>query len=78
MVLLIALLIPICGSRYNIITCYVLYNCILYIHVSNLGREAPRSRQWQATPVFLPEKFHEQRSLAGCSVWDGKELETTE
>ena len=23
----------------------------------------PWSRKWQTTPVFLPEKFHEQRSL---------------
>ena len=24
-------------------------------------------RKWQPTPVFLPGKAHEQRSLAGCS-----------
>ena len=23
-------------------------------------------RKWQLTPVFLPGKFHGQRSLAGC------------
>ena len=28
------------------------------------------SRKWHATPVFLPGKFHEQRSLAGYSPWD--------
>ena len=27
------------------------------------------SRKRQPTPVFLPGKFHEQRSLAGCSPW---------
>ena len=27
----------------------------------------PWSRKWQLTPVFLPRKFHEQRSLAGYS-----------
>ena len=26
-------------------------------------------RKWQPTPIFLPEKFHGQRSLAGCSPW---------
>ena len=25
----------------------------------------PWRRKWQPTPVFLPEKFHGQRSLAG-------------
>ena len=28
-------------------------------------RKIPRRREWLSTPVFLPEKFHEQRSLAG-------------
>ena len=27
----------------------------------------PWSRKWQPTPVFLPGKFHEQRSLTGYS-----------
>ena len=31
-----------------------------------------------ATPVFLPEKFHRQRRLAGYSKWGCKELDTTE
>ena len=30
------------------------------------------------TPVFLPGKFHGQRSLAVCSPWGCKELHTTE
>ena len=28
-----------------------------------LGREDPLSRKWQSNPVFLPGKFHGQRSL---------------
>ena len=28
----------------------------------------PRRRKWQLTPVFLPEKSHGQRSLAGCNA----------
>ena len=31
-----------------------------------------------ATPVFLPGKFHGQRSLAAYSPWSRKELNTTE
>ena len=29
----------------------------------------PWRRKWQSTPVFLPGKFHRQRSLASCSPW---------
>ena len=36
------------------------------------------SRKWQPTPVFLPGKFHGQRSLVGCSPWDLKESDMTE
>ena len=35
-------------------------------------------RAWQPTPVFLPGKLHEQRSLTGYSPWAHKELDTTE
>ena len=37
-----------------------------------------RRRQWQPTPVLLPEKSHGQRSLVGCSPWGRWELDTTE
>ena len=33
-------------------------------------------REWLPTPVFLPEEFHGQRTLAGCSPWGLKELDT--
>ena len=26
-------------------------------------------RQWQPTPVLLPEKSHGRKSLVGCSPW---------
>ena len=29
-------------------------------------------RKWQPTPIFLPGKFHGQRSLAGYSPWGCK------
>ena len=32
-------------------------------------RKLPWSRKCQATPVFLPGKFHGQRSLVGYSLW---------
>ena len=38
----------------------------------------PWSRKWKPVSVFLPEKFHGQRSLAGYSPWDHKELDMTE
>ena len=38
----------------------------------------PWRRPWQLTPVFLPGKFHGQRSLAGCILWGCKELDTTD
>ena len=41
-------------------------------------RKIPWRRKWQPTPVFLPGKFHGQKSLAGYSTWDHKELDTTE
>ena len=33
---------------------------------------------WQPTPVFLPGESHEQRSLAGYSLWGCKQSDTTE
>ena len=35
-------------------------------------------KKWQPTPVFMPGKFHGQRSLAGYSPWGQKELDVTE
>ena len=35
-------------------------------------------REWQPTPVFLPGKSHEQRTLVGYSPWGCKELDITE
>ena len=41
-------------------------------------RKIPQSRKWQPAPVFLPGKFHGQRSLTGCSPGGCKELDATE
>ena len=44
-----------------------------------LGYEIPWRKKWQHSPVFLPEKFHGQRSLVGYIKVQGvaKELDTT-
>ena len=41
-------------------------------------RKTPWRRKSQPTPVFLPGKFHGQRSLVGCSLQGHKELDMTE
>ena len=38
----------------------------------------PWGRKWQPTPVFMPGKFHGQRSLLGYSLQGCKELNMTE
>ena len=38
----------------------------------------PWKRKWQPTPVFLPGKSHQQRSLEGYSPWGHKESEASE
>ena len=38
----------------------------------------PWRREWQPPPVFLPGKSHGHKSLAGYSLWDLKESDTTE
>ena len=38
----------------------------------------PWRRKWQPTPIFLPGKSPEQRSLVGYSPWSCKESDRTE
>ena len=40
--------------------------------------EEPWRRKWQSAPVFLPRKFHGERSLMGYSPWGRKESDTIE
>ena len=51
---------------------------VLETRVQSLGQKVPLEREWQPTPVFLPGEFHGQRNLAGCCLWDCKELDMTE
>ena len=37
--------------------------------VRSLGREGPWRRKWQSTPVLLPGKSNEQKSLVDYSPW---------
>ena len=46
--------------------------------VQSLGWKDPLRRKWQPILVFLLGKFHEQRSLAGYSLWSRKESDMTE
>ena len=41
-------------------------------------RKIPWSRKWQLIPIFLPGKFHGQRSLVGYSLWGHKDMDITE
>ena len=52
-------------------------------NVGDLGsipglRGSPGGGHDNPTPVLLPGEFHGQRSLAGYSLWDHKELDMTE
>ena len=40
--------------------------------IQSLGWEDPWRRKWQATPVFLPGKYHGQMNLMGYSPWGSK------
>ena len=42
------------------------------------GRSPGEGNGWLSTPVFLPGEFRGQRSLAGYSPWDHRELGTTD
>ena len=46
--------------------------------VQSLGQEDPLQEEWQPTPIFLPGKSHEYRSLAGYSPWCCNESDATE
>ena len=49
--------------------------CQCRTQVQSLGQEDPLSRKWQPTPIFLPGKFHEQRSYR---LWSCKDSDRTE
>ena len=40
--------------------------------------KVPWRREWQSTPVFLPEEFHGWRRLVGHSLWGCKEPDMTD
>ena len=42
--------------------------------VQSLGQEDPLEKEVATIPVFLPRKFHGQRSLGGYSPWGHKRV----
>jgi len=47
--------------------------------VQSLGQEDPLEKEMATRfSISWPEKFHEQRSLAGCGLWGRKELNMSE
>ena len=42
--------------------------------LQSLGQEDPQEKEWQTTPVFLPGRFGEQRSLVGFSPWGSQRV----
>ena len=46
--------------------------------IRSLGQEDPLVEEMTTTPVFLPEKSHGQRNLAGYNPKGHKESDTTE
>ena len=44
--------------------------------VQSLGRKDLLEEETATTPVFLPEKSHGQRSLAGYSLWGSQKTQT--
>ena len=54
------------------------WHLVKKVQESSWHRKILLRRKWQPTPVFLPGKFHRQRSLVGYSPWGHKELDMTE
>ena len=46
------------------------------MQIQSLGQEDPWIKKWQPTPVFLPVKFHGQRSLVEDSPWGCNDMDT--
>ena len=46
--------------------------------LGGISGKMPWRREWQPTPVFLPGKFHGERSLVDYSAWGSKESDTTQ
>ena len=46
--------------------------------IQSLGQEDPLEREWQPTPVILPEEFMNRGGWMGHSPWGHKESDMTE
>ena len=71
------------SSVYMLILCFLCGSAVKNpptnqeMWVQSLGHKEPLEKEWQPIPVFLPGKFHRQRSLTGY-VNGSTELDTTE
>ena len=63
-----------CGGKKSSCQCRRSKSCRFDPRVGKI----PWRGKWQPTPVFLPRKFHGQRSLVGYSPCSCKESDTTE
>ena len=54
------------------------FACKWRVQVQSLGQDDTLEKGIITTPVSLPGKFHEQRSLAGFRPWGRRESDTTE
>ena len=63
-----------CSGKESACRCRILKRCRFDLWI----RKIPHKRTWQPTPIFLPGKFHGQRSLVGYSPWGRKESDMTE
>ena len=52
-----------------------LFSSVIFLQIDRLIHWR---RRWHPTPVLLPGKSHEQRSLVGCNPWGREESDTTE
>ena len=77
-----SVLITLCRKGYIVLFIYFKYltfeNYSFFLEGSLCVCDLIITSERQPTPVFVPEEFHGQRSLAACSLWGLKELDTTE
>ena len=77
-----SVLITLCRKRYFVLFIYFKYmtfkNYYFSLESSLCVCDLILTSERQPTLVFVPEEFHGQRSLAAYSLWDLKELDTTE
>ena len=62
---------------YSCVSTQILIRAKYFISYKELYMHTIWRRQWHPTPVLLPGKSHQQRSLMGCSPWGCEQSDTT-